>query len=157
MPASSGGSQSSSAASERFVRQIGDGGIEAAGEGGAAAQRPGGLAPRQQVEAVRADPFEQGGLDRGRIGAAVLAAGQQDRAEPAAVRGADGAGRGIERDLGAGRDPVGEQGFDRRLVDRRGGEDARARRGAAHLGDGEPVPRARAARPDRAGSRGRRR
>ena len=82
--------------------------------------------------------FEQGRFDRGRVGAAVLAAGQQDRAEPAAVRGAHAARGGIERHLRAGLDPLGEQAFDRRLLDRRGGEDSRACRGAAHLRHRQP-------------------
>ena len=86
-----------------------------------------------------AHALEQGRLDRGRIGAAVAAARKQDRAEAAAVRGADGAGGGIEarprcRELMRSANSA----LDRRLVDRRGGEDAGAGRGAADLGDRQP-------------------
>ena len=54
------------------------------------------------------------------------------------MRGADAAGRRIERDLGAGFDGLGEPDLDARLVDRRGGEDARARRRAADFGHRQP-------------------
>ena len=60
---------------ERFIRKVGDAGIELAGEGGAEAKAGRGLAPRQQGQTVRARALEQGRLDRGGVGAAVLAAG----------------------------------------------------------------------------------
>ena len=114
-------------------------GIVAAGEGGAAAQRPRALAPRQQIEAVGAHAFEQGRLDRGRDRrgcpgrpkAGSRRAGGRARRGPLPVAGS----KATSVPLG---DAVGEQGFDRRLVDRRGGEDARAGGGAADLGDREP-------------------
>ena len=74
----------------------------------------GGLAPRQQVEAVRRARL-RAAPPRSRPGSAlaVLAAREQDRAQPAAVRGADARRwRDRRRHPGAGLDPVGEQRFD---------------------------------------------
>ena len=70
------------------------------------------FAPRQAVEAVQADTFEQRGvhiLGVGRIGLALV---EHDRAEPGVLDRIDTLRLRVPADAGRGSDPVGEMRFD---------------------------------------------
>ena len=84
-----------------------------------------------------ADPSSKAASTAG-IGPAVAAARKQDGAQPAAVRGAHRAGGGIEPDFAARPMRSAEQGLDRRRVDRRRGQDARAGGRAADFRHRQP-------------------
>jgi hypothetical protein len=90
------------------------------------------------MEAVGSDAFDEGSGDSFRRGLGILPFAKRDSAEAAALAGADGAGCGIEAELGAGFDPVGEEGEDGVFRQSGGGEDARAGGGAGDFGDGKP-------------------
>ena len=72
------------------------------------------------------------------IGAVVGAGGEAHRAQAALAQRFDPAIGGTKADGAGGRDPIGEEGQHRFFADRRGGQDARARRAALHFAHGQP-------------------
>ena len=128
-------------ASKRVVGQIGDRRIVRRGEGGAGAQRAGRLAPGQQREAMRgAPPSSRRGFDR-RLRSGCGSGPADSRIAPSRrpVRARDAAVAGSKRtSLPASRSGRRTGASTSARVDRRGGEDARARRRARDLGDRQP-------------------
>ena len=105
---------------------------------------------------ARAIPSSKRLLDRCLVGRWVGPAGEADRAEATAASRRDRAGGGIELAIVAGLDPVGEEVEHRLLVDRRSGQDARARRMTGDFADREPLAAGERRGRSRAESRGRR-
>ena len=85
------------------------------------------------------DAFQQRLLDRGLVRLGIGPAGEPDRAKAPAAGRRDRAGRRIEVAVVPGLDPVGEEVEDGRLIDRRCGQDACARRVACDFADRQPL------------------
>ena len=113
--------------------------IELSRESRARPQLPRAVIPGKKAEPMLNDAFQQGSLDCRLIGLWVGAAGEADRAQSPAAGRRDRSGRGVERSVVHGLDPIAEEIEDGGFIDRRGGQDTRARSGACDFADRQPL------------------